>query len=505
MTLVVAVIAQLFIVSFIYQQMSGIKALSDDWEALKNQYVQASASLVKVERGFGYVGFIHHFKNYIIRRSPNYYNLALDSQSDIFDALQELKRNPSIDNQDRESIQVLVDILVEYARQLSIAKNTPLSTSTEALDELIKVDDERAARALERLRDSILANNIAGKMALNNQVAQMRISTGLMGFSLIPLFLFSTYITIITLRSQATNLKELTAIYDSSPDGIIYVDSKGMIKKANQAALDIFGYSRREFCQLNIEALVEESVREQHAKMRRAFIQEQGITPEKTRESLPVKGVKKDGSTVELSVTVESKIVGKQMAAVCLIKDLTLLKTLQEHSNLDHLTQVSNRRHLDDVLTKEVSRARRNNRAASLLLIDMDNFKRLNDECGHIAGDYALQKVAKFLVNSSRECDYVCRWGGDEFVIFCPDQDSAHAHTFAERLRTEYERLTAGDDVRLTLSIGIADTNSIATVSPKDLIDAADRAVYSAKNAGRNRAVRFDSFGLMNQDEMTPA
>ncbi|MGR5543094.1 GGDEF domain-containing protein, partial [Vibrio campbellii] len=83
------------------------------------------------------------------------------------------------------------------------------------------------------------------------------------------------------------------------------------------------------------------------------------------------------------------------------------LKTLQEHSNLDHLTQVSNRRHLDDVLTKEVSRARRNNRAASLLLIDMDNFKRLNDECGHIAGDYALQKVAKFLVNSSRECDYV--------------------------------------------------------------------------------------------------
>ncbi|GAL09103.1 diguanylate cyclase [Vibrio astriarenae] len=93
-----------------------------------------------------------------------------------------------------------------------------------------------------------------------------------------------------------------------------------------------------------------------------------------------------------MSVSIESKIVGKEMAVVCLIKDLTLLNTLQEHSNLDHLTQVSNRRHLDDVLTKELSRAKRSGRVASLLLIDMDNFKRLNDECGHIAGDFALQK-----------------------------------------------------------------------------------------------------------------
>ncbi|WP_394241115.1 sensor domain-containing diguanylate cyclase [Vibrio astriarenae] len=508
MTIVVAVLAQLLILFFIYSQMSGIKALSHDWEELKNQYVQASASLVKVERSFGYVGFIHHYKNYLIRRTPEYYELALNSQKQIYSALQELKRNPSTDQSDRESIQVLVNTLSKYSQQLNTARNVPRLMSTEELDQMIKVDDEPAARALELLRDSILSKIISGQVALNDQVAQMSMNTVLMGFSLIPLFLFSTYTTIITLRSQARSLKELNAIYNSSPDGIIYINSRGKIKKANQAALDIFGYTKREFYQLSVEALVEDSMRDKHAEMRRGFIKEEGVTPERKRDSLPVKGVKKDGSSIELSVSIESKIVGKEMAVVCLIKDLTLLNTLQEHSNLDHLTQVSNRRHLDDVLTKELSRAKRSNRVASLMLIDMDNFKRLNDECGHIAGDFALQKAAKFLVNSSRECDYVCRWGGDEFVIFCPDQDAVHAYSFAERLRAEFEVQTASDKVSLTMSIGVADTDSIATICPKELIDAADQAVYTVKSSGKNAVVCFEPLSSnrsMDETEAEPA
>ncbi|WP_112479513.1 sensor domain-containing diguanylate cyclase [Vibrio variabilis] len=325
---------------------------------------------------------------------------------------------------------------------------------------------------------------------MNEKVGVFQQETMLLGLCLIPLFLFFNTVTIITLRKQAISINELTAIFNSSSDGIIYVNASGKICKANNVALKIFGYTSREFRRLEIEDLLDSALRSKHRVLRSGFMSEEQSRSLNGSDS-KVHGVKKDGSKVELSIAITAKKLGNEMIGICVIKDLTAINTLQQHSESDHLTEISNRRHFDYILNKELNRVLRNQREASLLLIDIDNFKQLNDGYGHLAGDKALKQVAEFLVLQSRESDYVCRWGGDEFAIFCPELLSTEAVIFAERLRKSFETLTENDEHPLTLSIGIAGTSLVQPLTSINLLDSADKAVYQAKQMGKNQVVNF--------------
>jgi diguanylate cyclase (GGDEF)-like protein len=155
----------------------------------------------------------------------------------------------------------------------------------------------------------------------------------------------------------------------------------------------------------------------------------------------------------------------------------------------DALTGAKNRRFLIDVLEREVAREHRGESGLALLLVDVDEFKRINDEGGHVFGDYVLRGVAALIGRHTRRTDCLSRYGGDEFAVVLTDTSRNGAEIFAERIRAQIELARFELDGRtqpITLSIGVAYWSSeIGT--PEALLRVADAALYAAKAAGRNR------------------
>ncbi len=175
-------------------------------------------------------------------------------------------------------------------------------------------------------------------------------------------------------------------------------------------------------------------------------------------------------------------------AAVALDNSL-LLKRAEELSVTDDLTHLYNSRYLDLVLHKETKRASRSGRPLSLLFIDLDGFKSINDTHGHLFGSRALVEAAAVIRGSARETDVVARFGGDEFALVLPDTGGEGAFAVGERIR---ERMAAhvflvddGLNIHLTGSVGVATLPDVAN-SAEELLQAADKAMYQVKDRGKN-------------------
>ncbi len=164
---------------------------------------------------------------------------------------------------------------------------------------------------------------------------------------------------------------------------------------------------------------------------------------------------------------------------------------LTEQSLEDPITRVGNRRHWEDCLGDELERAVKSRMPLSVLMLDVDNLKKLNDAHGHGCGDRALAIVGDVLLETCRSRDVPARFGGDEFAILLPRTRASEARVVAERIRAELARRRAGAgaplDKLLTVSIGIADLDGAAEPRTPALFEAADQALYAAKQAGRDR------------------
>ncbi|HEY2849029.1 MAG TPA: diguanylate cyclase [Gemmatimonadaceae bacterium] len=166
---------------------------------------------------------------------------------------------------------------------------------------------------------------------------------------------------------------------------------------------------------------------------------------------------------------------------------------LEVLAHTDPLTQVLNRRALTVRLSSELERAKRYDTVVTLLMLDLDHFKTVNDTSGHLVGDDVLREVAGMLKESVRSVDLVARYGGEEFVVVLPETNEVGAMTFAERTRERMERETftpAHGGVRLTASIGVATYPAPNVAGVDDLFARADEALYRAKAAGRNKVCK---------------
>jgi len=169
---------------------------------------------------------------------------------------------------------------------------------------------------------------------------------------------------------------------------------------------------------------------------------------------------------------------------------------LLELSHTDPLTGLNNRRSMMESLDKEFERSTRTQTPLSLLMLDIDHFKRINDNFGHQQGDTVLQVLASLLKEHLRPYDLAARFGGEEFSLILPETSEKDAGMVAERIRQSIQELELDDlpiDFRMTASIGLATSPNEAMATPDDLIREADYALYNAKRRGRNRVERMET------------
>ena len=179
------------------------------------------------------------------------------------------------------------------------------------------------------------------------------------------------------------------------------------------------------------------------------------------------------------------------------IENVDLHELVQMQAVTDELTGLFNHRRFQEVIEAEVERAERFDQPLGLLMLDIDDFKRINDTYGHQQGDIVLREVARVLREQARQVDEPARYGGEEMAVALPQTDLEGTFLLAERVRESIEalrvvRLDGGDPLMVTASFGVAAVPESAHGTER-LIAAADAALYAAKRAGKNRTVRAEA------------
>jgi diguanylate cyclase (GGDEF)-like protein len=168
-------------------------------------------------------------------------------------------------------------------------------------------------------------------------------------------------------------------------------------------------------------------------------------------------------------------------------------KRLRKLSITDGLTELFNHRHVHELLHDEWERSLRSGEPVGVAMLDLDRFKSINDTYGHPTGDVILYETARIIRETAREIDMVGRYGGEEFIAILPNTSEEDAARFAERVREQVESHVYRDEsneIRMTVSCGVASAPATGVDSPEALLKSADAALYVAKESGRNRVVR---------------
>jgi diguanylate cyclase (GGDEF)-like protein len=176
--------------------------------------------------------------------------------------------------------------------------------------------------------------------------------------------------------------------------------------------------------------------------------------------------------------------------AVIALENAQLFSEIQQLAITDPLTRIFNRRQFFDLAEQEFERTRRYGRPLSIIMFDIDLFKKVNDTYGHSVGDVVLQQVAEISKRALRDVDIFARYGGEEFVILLPETTATEAQLMAERLRQLVARTTLEINkikVNITLSFGVVEVDDTCR-DTEDLLDRSDQALYHSKGTGRNRS-----------------
>jgi diguanylate cyclase (GGDEF)-like protein/PAS domain S-box-containing protein len=296
-----------------------------------------------------------------------------------------------------------------------------------------------------------------------------------------------------TIKSSELRYRRL---FEAAQEGILILDAEtGAITDVNLFLIKLLGYSREEFVEKKLWEVgafkdIEASQEAFEALQKNEYIR---------YEDLPLKA--KSGKLIQVEFVSNVYLVEEEKVIQCNIRDITerkqaqiaLLKSealLRELSVRDHMTGLFNRRYMEETLERELLRASRKKLSLGIILLDVDNFKKFNDTCGHAAGDAILHELGKLMLEHIRGEDIPSRYGGDEFVIILPDASREVTRERAELLREHAHHFNIqieGQTLEpVTLSLGVAvfpeDGSTSATI-----LSAADAALYNAKREGRGR------------------
>ena len=302
-------------------------------------------------------------------------------------------------------------------------------------------------------------------------------------------------IALATLRESEDRFR---SSFDHSGIGMALLARDGRWLKVNAALCRTLGYSRQELLVRDHQSTTHpEDVHLEQPFLERLF------KGEISSYELEKRYVHKDRSVIWGLLTISMVKTPEQQALylIAQIQDITARKateeSLQKLAVRDDLTGLCNRREMFRLLKEESSRSDRHCRPMSLIMLDVDAFKNVNDTYGHQAGDASLRQIARIVEECVRSFDRVARYGGEEFAVILPETLGVEALVVAERIRVRVaaEEFSVGDKaggkirIPLTVSSGIATMTGERATSVEDIIREADASLYAAKKAGRNRCV----------------
>ena len=285
--------------------------------------------------------------------------------------------------------------------------------------------------------------------------------------------------------------RQISAIYTQTPGLLYLLDDSGAIIEVSDLWLGHFGYERGQVIGRNAREFMSPSAREKFLEIRELLWAAGGCRDH------PSQFLCADGRVVDvlISAAIEFDAQGKPRRVKCMLTDVThqlaLQRELESRARLDDLTGVANRGWFRELVDTEVSRGAQYGTQTSLVLFDIDDFKRINDGHGHAVGDHVLATLARIAESELRAADSIGRIGGEEFAILLPRTSIDAATDLAERIRVKIERTPwtfplAG---RVTISVGVTGTEQDTTVDA--LFSTADAAMYESKRAGRNRTTAY--------------
>lgn len=290
----------------------------------------------------------------------------------------------------------------------------------------------------------------------------------------------------------ANTSQRFEAVVESAYDGIITIDNNHNIKLMNTAAKDIFQLTGNELLGEPLTKLIPQRYRHNHHDYVEGF-KASVINSRPMQSRASVYGLRKDGTEFPLEVTISKINVAGKIEMTAVLRDISerarLIQELSRAATEDHLTGLPNRRSFERDFEKELQRSSRFKSPLSLVIIDIDHFKNVNDDHGHNIGDKVLVELAEQLKSSIRNIDTAARWGGEEFVVFLPETDEQGAITWSEKVRkcienTNYQ--VENELIHITASFGIA-ALSDDLKTPEQLFEHADKRLYQAKSSGRNK------------------
>ena len=283
---------------------------------------------------------------------------------------------------------------------------------------------------------------------------------------------------------------EITDLYDHAPCGYHSLDASGVVVRMNQTELNWIGYTRDQVLGKHFMEFISEASREVFKANFPKFLAQGHI------ENLEFELLRSDGTVLPVSIsgTMIRDQHGVPVLSRSTVFDITERKKLEKHlealSNSDALTGLPNRRRFYEVATTEVERSKRHQNPLALAMLDIDHFKKINDQHGHPMGDLVLKNLAAVSRSALRQIDMLARYGGEEFVILMPHTDRSQAMDVLDRLRETLQaqqlRSDAGAPVSYTISIGTTQLQAGDT-DIDAMLKRADDALYAAKRSGRNQ------------------
>jgi diguanylate cyclase (GGDEF)-like protein/PAS domain S-box-containing protein len=296
------------------------------------------------------------------------------------------------------------------------------------------------------------------------------------------------------LYGKRAKLADLCAsIVSSSEDGVVIIDDTHTIVYYNDGAKRIFGHAAEEALGQHLDILLPERFHVHHDMHIDEFAAGNVSARHMAQRSRQIFGRRKDGSEFVCSVAIHKLGSKHERYFAAVVRDISENKKTEEEllrlAATDPLTGAFNRREFTALADREALRAQRYRHALSILMLDLDHFKKLNDTYGHAAGDKALQRFTTLCCNALRNVDIFGRWGGEEFVALLPETTAEGAAIIAERLRKMVaDTVVKFNDhkITFTVSIGIAQYRDGETTIESPLARA-DSAVYDAKKSGRNK------------------